>query len=300
MFRGAPSIGCSFCRLPHIEARHALEQPERVRVPRMGEYLLGAARLDERARIHDVHPLAHAGDDTQVVRDHDQGGVAVGDEVAQQVEDLCLDRDVERGCRLVGDQQLRLAGKSHRDHRALPHPTRELMGVVAQPGLRARDADLVEQVDRASVAALPSSSSACGVASPSCFPIVSTGFRLVIGSWKMIPISLAADPLQLARSDSASNSRPSTRALPRRPARRGAGCPSARARDALAAPGLADQAEGLAGADAERDAVHGVDDAALGREVDVEVVDLEERRPRRHDRPAASGRAPLAARRRSG
>ena len=28
--------------------------------------------------------------------------------------------------------------------------------------------------------------------------------------------------------------------------------------------------------------IHGVDDASLGREVDVQVLDLEERRPRRH------------------
>ena len=47
-------------------------------------------------------------------------------------------------------------------------------------------------------------------------------------------------------------------------------------RDALAAAGLADQAERLAVADVEADAVDGVDDAALGAEMDLQV-----RRPRR-------------------
>jgi len=55
------------------------------------------------------------------VRDQDQRRVLLGDELAQEVEDLRLDRDIERGRRLVGDQQLRLTGQRHRDHCALAH-----------------------------------------------------------------------------------------------------------------------------------------------------------------------------------
>ena len=66
--------------------------------------------------------------------------------VAQQVEDLRLDRHVERRRRLVGDQQLRLAGERHRDHRPLAHAARELVRVVLQPQLGARDPDLLEQL----------------------------------------------------------------------------------------------------------------------------------------------------------
>ena len=40
-------------------------------------------------------------------------------QLAQQVEDLRLGRHVERGRRLVGDQQARIAGERHRDHRPL-------------------------------------------------------------------------------------------------------------------------------------------------------------------------------------
>ena len=68
--------------------------------------------------------------------------------LAQELEDLRLDRDVERRRRLVGDQQLRLAGERHRDHHALAHAARELVRVVLQPYARARDPDLVEQLDR--------------------------------------------------------------------------------------------------------------------------------------------------------
>ena len=60
----------------------------------------------------------------------------LGDERAQQVEDLRLDRHVERRRRLVGDQELRLARERHRDHRALAHAARELVRVVLEPRLR--------------------------------------------------------------------------------------------------------------------------------------------------------------------
>ena len=88
----------------HVEARDALQQAERVRVARRAEELLRRAGLHEHARVHHVHALAHARDDAEVVRDQDQRRVLLRDELAQQVEDLRLDRDVERGRRLVGDQ----------------------------------------------------------------------------------------------------------------------------------------------------------------------------------------------------
>ena len=58
--------------------------------------------------------------------------------VAQQVEDLGLDRDVERGGRLVGDDQRRLAGERHRDERPLAHAARQLVRVVARRACAAR------------------------------------------------------------------------------------------------------------------------------------------------------------------
>ena len=47
--------------------------------------------------------------------------------VLEQLEHLRLHRDVERGGRLVGDQDLRLAEQRHGDHHALPHAARELV-----------------------------------------------------------------------------------------------------------------------------------------------------------------------------
>ena len=45
----------------------------------------------------------------------------------EQVHDLCADRDVERGHRLVEDDQLRVERERTRDADALPLPARELV-----------------------------------------------------------------------------------------------------------------------------------------------------------------------------
>ena len=47
-----------------------------------------------------------------------------------QLQDLGLDGHVERGRRLVGDQQVGVARERHRDHHALAHAARELVRVV--------------------------------------------------------------------------------------------------------------------------------------------------------------------------
>ena len=67
----------------------------------------------------------------------------------QHLQDLRLDRDVQRGGRLVGDQQLRLVGHRHGDHHPLPHAARELVRVLLHALARLRDRDQVEQIDRA-------------------------------------------------------------------------------------------------------------------------------------------------------
>ena len=72
----------------------------------------------------------------------------VGLQLAHQVEDLGLDRDVEGGRRLVGDQQLGLGGERHGDH----HPLRLAAGELVRVGLGAPfgvgDADAAQHLDR--------------------------------------------------------------------------------------------------------------------------------------------------------
>ncbi len=108
------------------------------------------AVLDFFAVEHDEHVVGDFGDDAEVVRDEDDGHAAVVAELAEDFEDLGLDRDVEGGGRLVGDQQLRVAGEGHRDHHALLLAAGHLMRVGVDALLGLGDADFAEQVDRLS------------------------------------------------------------------------------------------------------------------------------------------------------
>ncbi len=66
-----------------------------------------------------------------------------------QIQDLLLDRHIERGRRLVGDEELGLAGDRHRDHDPLLLSARHLRGIGVDLVLRIGNADFVEQRDGA-------------------------------------------------------------------------------------------------------------------------------------------------------
>ena len=56
-------------------------------------------------------------------------------QVLEQREDLRLHGDVERGRRLVGDEQVGLVGERHGDHHALALAAGQLMRIGAEPRL---------------------------------------------------------------------------------------------------------------------------------------------------------------------
>ena len=85
----------------------------------------------------------------EIVRDQENGHVGILAKAAKQVEDLRLDRHVERRCGLVGNEKLGIAGERHGNHDALAHTARHLMRIIAHTRLRAGDADLAEKVDSA-------------------------------------------------------------------------------------------------------------------------------------------------------
>ena len=87
--------------------------------------------------------------DAEIVRDHDDRHVVLVLQALHQSQDLRLRRDVERRRRLVGDQEVGVVDQRHRDHHALAHAARELVRVVVDPLLGARDPDRLQQLDRA-------------------------------------------------------------------------------------------------------------------------------------------------------
>ncbi len=79
--------------------------------------------------------------DRQVVGDEDEGDTHLPPQLVEERDDLCLDRDVEGGNRLVADDQLRFERQSPGNGDALALTTGKLMRITAhmlrsEPDLR--------------------------------------------------------------------------------------------------------------------------------------------------------------------
>jgi len=116
---------------------------------RIAEDLFRRAALDDAGGVHDVHAVGIARDDAEVVRDDDDRDAEAPREILHQLEDLRLDGDVERRRRLVGNEQLGIAGKADRDHHALAHAAGKLVWVLLEPALGVGDADERQELDGA-------------------------------------------------------------------------------------------------------------------------------------------------------
>jgi hypothetical protein len=126
----------------------------------------------------------------EVVRDEDQRHVPVPPLLADEVEDLRLHRHVERRGRLVGEHQRRAARHRERDHHALAHATAQLERVLVEPLLGLGDAtSLRSRSDVAPSIGLAHSEVQLQPSRAACRCRI-TGCSDVIGSWKIIDISL--------------------------------------------------------------------------------------------------------------
>ena len=114
---------------------------------RIVDHLLHRADLDDPAGVHHGDAVGGLGDHAHVVGDQHHRGAVVAAEALQELDDLRLDRDVERGGGLVGDDEARVGAEGEGDHHALAHPAGELVRVVVDAPLGRRDADLPQQLD---------------------------------------------------------------------------------------------------------------------------------------------------------
>ncbi|RMS50537.1 hypothetical protein ALP65_04624 [Pseudomonas aeruginosa] len=124
-----------------------VEQLAGIGVSRGCEEFLAGSLLDDPPLLHDADAVGDAPDQVEVVGDQQQGHAQACLQVLEQIEDLQLDGDVERGGRFVGDQQLRLAGQGHGDHHPLPLAAGEFVWIGFQALGRLGDADQLEQFE---------------------------------------------------------------------------------------------------------------------------------------------------------
>ena len=86
--------------------------------------------------IHDGDRIAGLRHDAEIMGDQDNRQAAPVAQIEKEPQDLRLHRDIERGRRLIGNEEIGLAGERQRDHRALAHAAGELMRISHRPGGR--------------------------------------------------------------------------------------------------------------------------------------------------------------------
>ena len=91
--------------------------------------------LHDLAIPHHRDAVGKAAHDVEVVADEDDGHAEPLAQFRQQSEYLRLYRDVERGRRFIGDQDVRLVGERHGDHHALSLAAGHLMRIGVDPPL---------------------------------------------------------------------------------------------------------------------------------------------------------------------
>ena len=113
-------------------------------MPGVGVEPLLVGDLDDLAEVHHRDPVGDVLHHAEIVGDEQIGQLELGLQVLHQVDDLGLDRDVERRDRLVADDELGMERQRAGDADALAlaagELVREALGVVA------READHLEQL----------------------------------------------------------------------------------------------------------------------------------------------------------
>ena len=235
---------------------------------RAAKQLAARRQFHELAEVHDGDSVAEELHRREVVRDEQAREAHVALQVAQQIEDRGLHRDVERGHGLVGDQHARLDDQRAREADALSLAAGELVRIaVAQLGA---EAHIVEHPLDARVE-LPASRQAVqpqrladDVAA--AHPRVERRVRVLEHHVQLAP----------QRAHGAAREVRDVDALQPDLARRRLDQPHHAVRDRrLAAPRLADEPEQLALLQLERDAVDRMDERAAAGDpaADAEVLD---------------------------
>ena len=113
---------------------------------KQGELVAGFHNI---AAVHNIDAVGIAGHQPQIVGDDDDGETLVAGKLLQQIQNLCLRGDVQRGGSFVGNQYFRLGGNGHGNHDALTHTARKMLRILVIAAFRIRNADLAHNLQGA-------------------------------------------------------------------------------------------------------------------------------------------------------
>src|SRR5262245_39028611 len=98
-------------RPDHSWCRHGIEQLLRIRMGRICEDQIRAAALDSPTSIHHEHVLRDLAHDGEIMGDEEVGHPERIAYVGKQIENLCLNRDIEGGDCFVENEKLRFGSE---------------------------------------------------------------------------------------------------------------------------------------------------------------------------------------------
>ena len=132
-----------------LQIGHGIEQALRVGMSGLVKDVALGSEFDQIAGVHHGDAVGHLRNHGEIVGDEEHGEPELRAQFAKQVENLCLDGDVECSGRLVCDEQLRPVDDGHGDHDALAHTTRKLMGIISSAAGRVWNGNISHGVDGA-------------------------------------------------------------------------------------------------------------------------------------------------------
>ena len=126
--------------------RDGADKAPGVGVAALVEDFLSSTELDGTAGVHNHDLIGHIGDDAQVMGNHDDGVAVLLLHFLHKLNNLSLNGNVQGSRGLVGNQNIGIAGKGHGNHDALTHTARELMWILIDALLGLGNANKVQKL----------------------------------------------------------------------------------------------------------------------------------------------------------
>lgn len=108
------------------------EECLRVGMKWMGEYIADRSDFRELSEIHHGHAVGNVADRRDIMGDEEVGQASLPLKLHESVQDLCLDRDVERTRRFVEYDNLGLNDQGASEGNPLPTTAREFVWILVE------------------------------------------------------------------------------------------------------------------------------------------------------------------------
>ena len=94
--------------------------------------LCGRTGLDDATSLHDGNPVRHVAYDAKVVGNEQIRHAGFGLQIAQQIQNLRLYGHIQRRCRLIADQDIRIDGQGARNRNPLTLTAGKFVRITVQ------------------------------------------------------------------------------------------------------------------------------------------------------------------------